>query len=226
VPALTDPRIIRLALDINVLVADLLAARAHRRGNAATMIVDTVRDGACPAGPVQLVTSLPIIENYASVLRRHFGYTAAGADEKAWLLDEYARAGPLQDHPHLPVASSYIPFETEEQLRQSIQNHAGVADAAKLFHEIQDDRYVLETALAGKADILVTSDIAGFVRGPAIRFQRNDVVLFPFAARALVIATPSFAAHWLRQGIVPDNGFIADHPTDFVQASGGASLTR
>jgi hypothetical protein len=80
-------RVLRLALDINVLVAELLAARKGRRGTASAMLVESVRDGTCPAGPVQLVTSLPIIENFANVLRRHLGYSPSEAAEKAWLLE-------------------------------------------------------------------------------------------------------------------------------------------
>ncbi len=80
-PGLEPDRVIRLALAINVLVADLLAPRRGRRGTASAILVDAVRDGICPAGPVQLVTSLPIIENFANVLQRHFGYTASEASE-------------------------------------------------------------------------------------------------------------------------------------------------
>ena len=95
--------------------------------------------------------------------------------------------------------------------------HLGRPEVDKLFHEIQDDRYVLETALAGRADILATADLSGFAKGPAIQFGRNDVLLFPFADRTLVVATPRFVVHWLSQGIVPDAQFIADNPKDFVR---------
>jgi hypothetical protein len=221
-PPVTAARIIRLALDINVFVADVLSFRLGRRNGAATMIVDAVRDGACPAGPVQLITSLPMIETYASVLRRRLDYAAAEADEKAWLLEQYALDGPMPDHPHVTVGCGYIPFETEEQLRQSIENHRSDAEAGKLFHEIQDDRYVLETALAGSANILVTADVDDFARGAAVRFTRKDVLLFPFADRRLVIATPGFAAFWLRQGVVPDAEFVDAHPDEFVPRPGAA----
>jgi hypothetical protein len=221
VPAMTAERTIRLALDINVFIADILSTGQGRRNAAATLLVEAVRSGICPAGPVQLVTSLPVIENYANVLHRRLGYDAAAADDRAWILQQYALEGPFTEQPYLIVGSGYIPFETEEQLRQSIANHVGRAEADKLFHEVQDDRYVLETALAGRADILVTADVAGFAKGPAIRFQRNDVVLVPFADRTLVIAAPRFVTYWLWQGIVPDADFIADHPEDFVAVVSG-----
>jgi hypothetical protein len=261
-PVVRAERIIRLALDINVLVADVLASMRGRRGTAAAVLVDMVRRGTCRAGPVQFVTSLPVIENYANVLRRHLGYSAVDADEKAWILQQYSLEGPVSDLPyvavhdpekwtpvfgkrsctnkvlerdddskishHALIGAGYIPFESEEQLRRSVAAHAaGKAPSLPspacggglgwgFFHETQDDRYVLETALAGRADILATSDLQGFAKGPAITFQRDDVVLFPVADRKLVIGSPQFGAHWLGEGIVPDAGFIADHPEDFI----------
>jgi len=209
---------IRVALDINVLVADLLAGMRGRRGTAAATLVNMVRRGTCPAGPLQLITSLPVIENYANVLRRHFDYDAADADEKAWILQQYALEGPAPNAPYVTVGAGYIPFETEEELRRSIVAHASRKDTDKLFHEIQDDRYVLETALAGRADILATGDMQGFAKGPAVSFQRDDVILFPFAGRDLVIATPQFVVHWLSQGIVPNAAFIAGHAGDFTSS--------
>ena len=50
-----------------------------------------------------------------------------------------------------------------------------------------------------RADILATADLAGFAKGPAIHFERNDLLLFPFADRALVIGTPRFVVYWLSQ---------------------------
>ncbi len=165
-----DQRVLRLALDMNVLVADLLAARKGRRGTASAMLVAAIRDGTCSAGPVQLVTSLPIIENCANVLRRHFEYSLSEAAEKAWLLEQYTMEGPMPDHPTVTVGAGYIPFETESDLRQALVAFASEADAGKLFDEVRDDGYVLETALAGRADILVTANIDDFVWGPAIQF--------------------------------------------------------
>jgi hypothetical protein len=215
-PALNEERVIRLAVDINVFVADILSSRLQGRASASTRIVEAVRDGRCPAGPVQLITSLPLIENFANVLHRRLGYSSASADEKAWLLEQYALDGPMPSRPHLTVGSRYIPFETEQQLRQALKHQLRPENAAKLFNEIQDDRYVLESALAGRADILVTADVGGFCKGSAVRFARNDVLLFPVADQTLVIGTPHFTSYWLFQGTVPDAAFVAGHPEDFV----------
>ena len=55
--------------------------------------MDAVRNGESDAGPVQLITSVPVIENWASVLVRRFNFDKD--EETAWLLHDYALEGPL-----------------------------------------------------------------------------------------------------------------------------------
>ena len=172
-PPVTAERIIRLALDLNILFADNLARRRRVRGTVASMLVDAIRDDLCPAGPVQLVTSIPVIETWADVLHRHFGYTVETAQDKAWTLRDFAESGPLGLHSQLVLGSGHIPFATEDQNREAARVHGRPENKAKLFDEIEDDRHVLISAIAGRADLLATSDIDDFCRGPAIRLQRS-----------------------------------------------------
>ncbi len=122
-------------------------------------------------------------------------------------------------HPYVSVGSGNIPFETEEQLRSAAESQVRPGNAGKLFNEIQDDRYVLETALAGRADILVTADVADFRKGSAVRFTRDDVLLFPLADRALVIGTPHFAILLAVPGNGAGRGFRRQ-PTGGIRAFG------
>lgn len=209
---MTD-RTIRLSLDINVLFADLLATRKGFRNSASTYLVDIVRDGECPAGPVQLITSVPVIENWASVLERHFHYDRQSADEAAWYLYDYAVDGPLGTPPNIVVGSGHHPFATEQEEKAAASSNLG---QGKLFDEIEDDRHVLLGAIGGSADLLATADVDDFSRGSAITFtNRTDVVLFPTAHSSLVIAKPAFVVHWLRQGVVPDHSFLRQNAADF-----------
>lgn len=214
-PSVTPVRVVRMGLDLNVLYSDQKARDQGVRGTAARMLVDAVRDGTCPAGPVQLVTSVPVIENWADVLRRRFGYAPDLAREKADLLYDYASQGPLPEGPRIVVGSGHIPFGTEQEVCNAIRAHSLPRNADKLFDELTDDRNVLLSALAGKADILATSDTDLFRRGSAIALEREDVVLYPFAGQTLVIARPAFVAYWLREGIVPDHAFVAARPDEF-----------
>ena len=215
-PAITEGRVIRLSIDLNVLFADQKARDKGVRGTAARMLMDAIRDGTCPAGPVQLVTSVPVIENWADSMRRHLGYSRDFAQEKAALLYEYANQGPMPEGPRIVVGMGHVPFGTEEQVRNSIRTRASPKNADKLFDEIADDRNVLLTALAGEADILATADTDLFTKGDAVALERSDVVLYPFGERTLVVGTPNFVAYWLRQGIIPDYAFVQSRPDDFL----------
>lgn len=209
-------RAIRICLDINVLVADLLGTIKGKRGTASRYLVDAVRNGECDAGPVQLITSVPVIENWASVLTRKFGYDKHSAEETAWLLQDYALEGPLAIPPSIMVGAGHVPFASEEEEFAAAQAHLDASDA-KLFDEITDDRHVLLSAIGGKADLLATNDVDDFERGPTQAFSnRTDVILFLTIGSSPVIGKPSFLAYWLRQGIVPDAAFIASRLDEFI----------
>lgn len=178
--------------------------------------MDAVRNGECDAGPVQLITSVAVIENWASVLVRHFKYDRLSTEETAWLLHDYAMEGPLAVPPSIVVGAGHIPFATEDEERAAARAHL-IATDEKLFDEISDDRHVLLSAIGGTAEVLATNDVNDFERGPARTFSnRNDVILYPTIASSLVIGKPVFLAHWLRQGIVPDAGFLASRPDEFL----------
>jgi hypothetical protein len=217
-------RVIRLGLDLNVLYAERLAAMRGVRGSAAYYLVEAIRNGECDAGPMQLIISVPVIENWASVLIRRFGYARDAAEEIAWLLHDYAQEGPLASPPSLVVGSGHMPFagEAEELAAAAAQMEPG-----KLFDEIADDRHVLLAAIGGRADLLATGDVDDFRRGPAVGLEnRRDLVLFPTASASLVIAKPAFVAHWLRQGIVPDAAFVASRGEEFILPRNGTGDHR
>ena len=75
----------------------------------------------------------------------------------------------------------------------------------------------METALAGRADILVPQTSPASAKASAVRFTRDDALLFPLADRALVIGTPHFSSYWLFQGTLPDAAFVANRPEEFVR---------
>lgn len=129
------------------------------------MLVDAVAAGVCPAGPVQLVISVPMIESWANVLRRHFGFPLAAAEEMAWIARSYAVDGPLGLAPQIVVGSQFVPFERETDMRNAIRAHSRDDQTEKLFDEISDDRNVLLAALAGRAQLLATANLRDFARG-------------------------------------------------------------
>lgn len=96
-------RAIRICLDINVLLADLPGTITGRKSTASRYLVDAGRKGECDAGPVQLITSVPVIENCATVLIRRFNFDRDSAEKTAWLLQDYTLEGPLAVPPSIMV---------------------------------------------------------------------------------------------------------------------------
>ena len=224
---MTQGRVLRLSLDLNVLYADQKSRDRRVRGTAASMLVDAVRDGTCPAGPVQLVISVPVIENWADVLRRHFGFDAQAAREKAEILHACAADGPVPEGPRVVVGAGFVPFGTEREVEAEVRKHALPRNAGKLFDELMDDRHVLLAALAGEADILASGDDDLFTTPKdVIRFERDDVILHPAGKRPLVIAKPAFVAYWLRRGVVPDADFVNGNPGDFIRRAPDAAVAE
>ena len=90
-----------------------------------------------------------------------------------------ASFGPTGDHPHAVTGGGVYPLHDEE------------------------DRHVLEAAVAGEADLLVTANMADF--GTADILKVGDGArtrLYPRPGRAtLVIAHPDQARDWLQSGI-------------------------
>ena len=84
-----------------------------------------------------------------------------------------------------------------------------------MFDEVEDDRHVLLTAIAGKADILVSGNMQDFRRGKVLEFDRDDMFVVPGPDHHMVVGTPAFAAHRLRQGIVPDWDLVSSRPEEF-----------
>ena len=171
----------RLCLDINVLFADLRSKARRLRPAACSDLVSYATTGRFPGGSTQLIISVPMIEQWESVLQRHFGYDRSDASEAAWLLHDIAREGPLPFSTLVVVGSDFVPFASEQEAEAAAMGRASRAagsEAEGIFDEIEDDRHVLLTALAGKADILVTTNMRDFRRGKILEFDRADMSSF------------------------------------------------
>ncbi len=175
------PPLLRVCLDLNVWVADFLATRRGRRGGSGPWLVDAVRTGTSPAGPLQLVVSFGMLERLGLVLMRALGVDAAAAEAALRAIAGIASLGPAGDHPYAVVGGGVYPIRDEE------------------------DRHVLEIAVAGGADVLATANLADFdmahvewvADGSRIR------IYTPPGRRPLVIAHPNHVCDWLRTGRVP-----------------------
>jgi hypothetical protein len=102
-----------------------------------------------------------------------------------------------------------VPFASHERAAAASALHATQQEASPrgipgpLFDEVTEDRHVLVTALAGRADVLVTANIADFRTPNWIDLSRDDVFGIHAQGAPLVVCKPGFVARFLRQGIVP-----------------------
>jgi predicted nucleic acid-binding protein len=176
---------LRLCLDVNVWVSHYLAAA--RRPDLATASGGLVRialAGVCRVGPVQLIVSHAMLDTLTFVLRR-IPVTAPFADMARDQIEAAAAGGGLTEPPSIILG--------------------GTAAYPLLDRE---DAGVLDAAMAGRADLLVTSNIADFVRGPR---ARTDTTILstrdgepdgirldhPRHPGGLMIVSPARAAEWI-----------------------------
>ncbi|WP_426014176.1 PIN domain-containing protein [Caulobacter sp. DWR2-3-1b2] len=159
----------RLCLDLNVWLGAILSERLERRGTAALTLVEAVRSGPSARGPVALVISWGMLNRLREVLIR-FDFGGAEADRLIQVIATLARDGPSLTLGGVGV----LPLDDEE------------------------DRHVLETALAGGADMLVTQNLRDFA-GHDVRTLITDRWHgVETSAGKLLIAHTYAAAAWLR----------------------------
>ncbi len=164
----------RLCLDLNVWLGAILSEKLERRGTAAQTLVEAVRSGLGPRGPVALVVSWGMLNRLREVLVR-FEFGAAEADRLIQVIATIARDGPSLTLGGVGV----LPLDDEE------------------------DRHVLETALAGGADMLVTQNLRDFVSQDARALVADRYYGVEAAGVKLLIVHTYAAAAWLRDEDLP-----------------------
>jgi predicted nucleic acid-binding protein len=172
-----EDHVLRLCLDLNVWVADLLAIRRGRVGSLAQALVDALRDGTCSLGPVQLIVSWGMLDRLHTVLTRELAMPPDVAATLIASIATLADVGPAGTSPYLVLGGAgVIPVRDEE------------------------DRGVLETAFAGRAHVLVTANFRDFAGGDAVVRSARKIATVKRGVRELVIATPQTMVAWIRAG--------------------------
>jgi len=167
---------LRLCLDLNIWVAALLADRKGRNNTASQYLVELVRSGSSPIGGVNLVISLGMLDELRSVIVEHLGLKIEIADAYVLAIEEYAKLG--------------------------VQLTLGGTGVIAL-RDIED-LHVLETAIAGKADFLITANFKDFiVKGDTKIKIPNRHAIYHSSAYSLQIVHPYLMVEWLRSGEIP-----------------------
>ncbi len=180
---------LRIVLDVNVWVANFLAAARGRDGTCCQLLVKTVLAGHCRRGPIVSWISLAMLDSIEAVLERECDFPPDLAHASRNVA-EWAGAPPV-----VVVGGGVQPMRDLEDIG------------------------VMETAISVGADLLVTGNIADFKRGARSRVDatvarsrhgKADVLVVANAAlpRGLVVATPFAAKAWLIDGHVPPAGVV------------------
>ncbi len=169
-------KVLRLCLDLNIWCAALLAEYKQKQDTACQSLVKIVRDRDCSLGKVQLVISWGMLNRLEKVLKQDWQVGDRAADLYLDIIRNYA-----QGNPQLTLGGTgIVPLRDTE------------------------DAHVLETALAGKVDILVTANFRDFVAKDTqvLISQRYGVHVAP--SHIFQIVHPYLMMEWLNDGKTPD----------------------
>jgi predicted nucleic acid-binding protein len=167
---------LRLCLDLNIWVAALLADRKGRTNTGSQYLVEIVRSDSSPVGVVNLIISLGMLDELKSVIVEHLGLNIETADAYVSAIEEYAKLG--------------------AQLTLGGTGVIGLRDI--------EDAHVLETAIAGRADFLVTANFKDFIvdRDTKIEIPDRHAIYYS-SAHSLQIVHPYLMLEWIRRGDLP-----------------------
>lgn len=184
----------RLCVDLNVWVSHFLARANSLSGTATRIIVEAVQDGRAGIGPVQLVVSHSMLYRLQDVLLRK----GASLDTSTLLISQiaaFALLGPAQEFPGMVLGGGTEPTQDAKMPQFDPYDSGTVPDRL----DAEDGR-VLDAALAGDADALVTNNFRDFVHHQDIIVIRDRVHIRQAARKSLVILRPVEAALWLQTG--------------------------
>jgi predicted nucleic acid-binding protein len=169
---------LRICLDLNIWCAALIADAKGRQETACQILVRIVRQGKCSLGAVNLVISWGMLNRLQQVLQTNPKLSVLRDDVVTYtnLISTYAKLSP-----QLTLGGTgVLPLRDEE------------------------DRHVLETSLAGKADILVTANFADFLVKDVQIIQNNQHAIYFSPEHKFHIVHPFLMIKWLNQGYIPN----------------------
>lgn len=161
--------ILRLCLDLNIWCAALLAERKNRQDTACQTLVRIVRERECVWGKVELVISWGMLNRLEKVLIKDL------------------KVSPLLAQLYLKGIENYTSHSPQLTL-----GGTGVVP----LHDTED-AHVLETAIAGKAQILVTVNFRDFVTKNVEIVSENRHGIYRSGDFQLSIVHPYLMMNWL-----------------------------
>ncbi len=179
--------VLRLCLDLNIWCGDLISERHGRTGLAAQRLVEIVRSSQSSLGPMQLIISWGMINRLRKVYVQDLQVPSNIADTLLSAIVGYASVGPSGISPTLTLGGTGVVPLTDTE-----------------------DAHVLETCLAGEADILVTANFRDFLYNDTEVLEAERVALYSHPKGKLLIAHPFRMADWFKAGqiLLPDGELV------------------
>lgn len=168
---------LRLCLDLNIWCANLISIRKGKQNTASQRLVDIVCQGTCELGPVQLVISWGMLNRLRQALVKDLQVDHSAADLYVDAIRGYAQLGPAGAGPQLTLGGTGV-----------------------LALPDTEDAHVLETALAGQADVLVTANFSDFISNDTQIILPDRHALYTAPAHQVQIVHPYLIMNWLRRG--------------------------
>lgn len=179
-------RPLRVLLDVNVWITNLMAADKGRQGTMTQRLVSMVSNGKWghEDREVQLIISLEMLETMEHVLTRR-GYAPENAQEYAEAVSNVAKYGPEELDPYLILGG-------REQLAMRDTEDAGV----------------LTAAIAANAHLLVTDNLSDFITKDSSRIdtmvvkassakRQLEAIRHQRPGTDLIVAHPADVMAWL-----------------------------
>ncbi|MBD2134948.1 PIN domain-containing protein [Sphaerospermopsis sp. FACHB-1094] len=168
---------LRLCLDLNIWCAALLADAKGRKGTACQTLVEIVRCGNCNLGKVELVISWGMLNRLQQVLQ---------TQPKLQVLPDDAIT-------YINIIHGYTKISPQLTL-----GGTGIIPISDI-----EDQHVLETALSGKATILITANFEDFLTKDVeiIIPERHGIYRSP--SHSLQIVHPYLMMNWFNEGKIP-----------------------
>lgn len=185
---------LRVVLDVNIWLANLLAASKGRQGTAVQQIITMVSSGKWHARDVQLVASHEMLETLEMVLMRR-GAASDSTEAYVSAVTDIMRFGPEQLDPYLLLGDG------REQFAISDVEDAGIlatAFAARASLIITDNLRDFESKDASRIDTQIVHPASGPRQLFALRYRQSNL--------DLIVAHPLDVIDWLerRLDIEPD----------------------
>ena len=169
---------LRLCLDLNVWCAHYWSIENGRSGRTSHFLVEVIRTGTCSLGTVQLIISWGMLNRLRQVLETKF-------EASQHKIDQY-----------LDVIVGYA------QLQEALGPSLTLGGTGLVPIRDEEDAHVIDTAIAGDADILVTANFRDFLPRHVEILTPGRLARIAHPKGHLLIAHLYTARDWLSSGSI------------------------